>query len=81
MTVNDFNAMDELGQIEAVANGAHVSERRAGNFAILLYQIEGFYVEVYYHMKLNDIVGFRSFSNVDELFPYLSKIDVAELIK
>jgi len=80
MTMNEFNAMDETGQIEAVARSAHISERQAGKYTILLYQIDGFYVEVYYHMKLNDIVGFRSFSNVDQLFPYLSKIDITELI-
>ena len=29
MTMNEFNAMDEMGQIEAVAKGAHISERRS----------------------------------------------------
>ena len=78
MTLNDFNAMDERRQIEAVANGALISDPRSGKYTILLYQIDG--IDVFIDRMLNEIVGLRSLSNIDQLFPYLNKIDITELM-
>ena len=80
MTLCEFNAMDRSGQAEAVWNGVHILARHDEQHSILLYQIDSFYVEVYYHRKHNKIERFRSFSNTDQLQPYLNLIDINELI-
>lgn len=49
---------------------------RIAEHKILLYQIDGFYVEVYYNKEHNDIRKFRSFSSTNQLDPYLGQIDL-----
>jgi hypothetical protein len=61
MTLYQFNGLDEMEQAEAVWSGVHLGDRQDDLHNILLYQIEGFYVEVYYNRQHNEIVRFRSF--------------------
>jgi hypothetical protein len=53
-----------------------VSEKEDEEYKILLYQIDSFYVEVYYHKEHNVLKRFRSFSSINQLDPYLDKIDL-----
>ncbi len=76
MTLYQFNALDEMEQQEAVWSGTHIGERFDQEHSILLYQIDNFYVEVFYHREHNVIRRFRSFSSVTQLEPYLKKIDI-----
>jgi hypothetical protein len=57
--------------------GVHLGERFDGEHKILLYQIEGFYVEVFYHQEQNKLVRLRSFRSVDQLRSYLERIHVS----
>jgi hypothetical protein len=67
--------MDELEQQEALWDkGVHIDERQESPYRIILYQLDSFYVEVFYHMEHNHIHRFRSFSSTDQLQPYLNKI-------
>ena len=79
MTLYQFNALDEMEQAEAVWSGVHIGERRDEEHNILLYQIDSFYVEVYFNRELNVIRKFRSFSSTDQLGPYLDSIDIKQL--
>lgn len=76
MTVYEFNALDEMEQAEAVWDGVFLGDRKDDEHRILLYQIDGFYVEAYYHMEYNVLRRFRSFSSTDQLDPYLNEIDL-----
>jgi len=76
MTLYQFNALDEMEQAEAVWNGVFLGDRRESEHRILLYQIDAFYVEVYYHLEYNTLRRFRSFSSCDQLDPYLTQIDL-----
>ncbi len=42
----------------------------------MLYQIDSFYVEVYYHKEYSVIRRFRLFSTIDQLQPYIDQIDI-----
>ena len=61
---------------KAVRGGTHIDERFNEEHSILIYQIYGFYDEVYYHQNLNVIRRFRSFSRVTQLEPYLIRIGI-----
>jgi len=65
-----------MEQAEAVWNGTHIGERFDEEHSILLYQIDGFYVEAYYHREYNVIRRFRRFSSVTQLEPYLNSISI-----
>jgi len=79
MTLYEFNLLDEMEQAEAVWSGTHIGERHNDQYSILLYQIDGFYVEVYYHRDYNTISKLRSFSSTDQLAAYLGQIDISKL--
>lgn len=79
MTLSEFEQMDEAAQMEAVWGGAFVAIRTDSENEILLYQVDSFYVEVYYNGEYNRIKKFRSFSSTDELIPYLEQIDLNEI--
>lgn len=75
MTLYQFNQLDEMEQAEAIwEKGVHIGERTDDEHKILLYQIDGFYVEVFYHQEYNVIRRLRSFKSVDQLRPYLDQI-------
>jgi hypothetical protein len=80
MSLFEFNLLNETQQAEILwENGVHIGERADQEHTIVLYQIEGFYVEVFYHRGLNAIKRFRSFSSTDQLMPYTNKINIAGL--
>jgi len=80
MKLTDFNLLDEIKQAEALLNyGVLVAERMYKNFTIFLYQVNQFYVEVYYHNTFSIIQGFRGFENTNALEPYLDEIDITSL--
>ena len=76
MTLFEFEQMDEWEQMEAIWGGVFVTNRVDNENEILLYQVDSFYVEVYYNKEYNKIRRLRSFSSVDELDPYLNQIDL-----
>ena len=81
MTLNQYNLMDQATQAHILSDyGVLLADRHDIGHVILLYQIDGFYVEVYYSRQSIKLVRFRSFSNTDELSPYLGRIDIEELI-
>jgi hypothetical protein len=48
---------------------------------VFLFQVDGFYVEVFYERKTQKAVLFKSFDDTDQLEPYLNKIDLLSLMK
>ena len=81
MTLYEYKQLDEVEQATILWDkGVHLGERFNGEHNILLYQIDGFYVEVFYHPEQNTIVRMRSFRCTDQLRLYLNNIEIAHLI-
>jgi hypothetical protein len=81
MTINEFIAMDETAQAEILSGRSCIWGRDEDNFKVLLYQVDSFYVEVYYHKKHREIKKLQPFEDTDLLAPYLNRIDISELIE
>jgi hypothetical protein len=79
MTLYEFNAADELEQLQAVWKGVSLGSKKDEVYDINLYQIDSFYVEEYIHRKNDVRHKFRSFSNPDLLESYTSQIDISEI--
>lgn len=60
MTLHQFKMLDEMEQAEAIWAGVHLNQRDDGTHTILLYKIDEFYVEVYYHKQFNAIRKFEA---------------------
>jgi len=80
MTNYQFNALSENKKALAVWDGTFIGNREDDEHNILLYQIDSFYVEVYHHKELNEISRFRAFTTTTLLDPYLSQIDLLQLL-
>ena len=76
MTLNQFNQLDEMEQIEAVWSGKHLATRHDEIHDILLYQIDGFFVEVYYNNEYNKIRKFEPIADKKQLLFYGDQIDI-----
>jgi hypothetical protein len=74
MTIYQFISLDEAEQAEAIWDATQIGDRSDEEHNILLYQINSFYVEVFYHKEYNVIRKFRPFTSTDQLQPYLDKI-------
>ena len=70
-----------MKQVEATwEKGVHLSTRFDGVQAILLWQIDAFYVEIFYDQLDNTIEKLRSFRSTIPLRPYLKQIDIAAVL-
>ncbi len=78
MTLHNFNRLNETEQIEAFWNGIFVGERGDGALRIICHQVNDFYVE--YKILGGHYINMRTFKNPDRLQPYLSQIDISNLI-
>ncbi len=78
----DFLQLEENEQIELLwYNGEHIATRKDGEFMMLLYQVEAFYVEVHYQTKQRLITKYLCFECTDLLDPYLKTVDLSPLYK
>jgi hypothetical protein len=82
MDIREFNIMDGIAKTEVLATaGVFLAERTDGCYRIILYQVNNFYVEIYYHLTRYCYICIRSFENVGELYPYLPDVDISEIYK
>lgn len=79
MTLDQFLTLERDLQAKTVWQGAFISDRREEEYWVLLYQVHGFYVEVFYKQQENLIEKMMAFSAIDHLEPYLSDIDISSL--
>ena len=80
MTIDDFNYMDSIAKTELLTmQGVFLGTRKDGCFRISLYQVEQFYVELFYHISQKCYISMRSFEDVGDLNPYLDEIDISDI--
>jgi len=74
-----FIALDNVTKTNAIWNGTLLGDRLDGDRYVLLYELGGFYVEVYYSMSQNTIARLKPFKITSDLDPYLDQISLVEL--
>jgi hypothetical protein len=80
MTLGEFRTLDDIEKQEAIWEGTHIGTRYDEHHSILLFQIDSFYVEVFYHHQSEVIKKYRSFRSVEQLAPYLRQIDITPIL-
>ena len=82
MTHQKFNQLTRQQKRNTLLRfGAFISDRKLGPMRIMLYQLESFYVEVYFFKWSKSVAWFSTFKSTDKLNPYLQKIDLASLMQ
>lgn len=81
MTLNEFQLLHQIEQVDLLYNeGVYIGKRRQGDQIVLLYQLEGFYIEVFYKRYRRVISRLLCFRSTEFILPYLEHINVEELI-
>jgi hypothetical protein len=62
--------------MKATRGATYIDGRNDGDYMVLLYQLDGFYIEVYFDQKGCFISSFRAFEEVSQLDPYLKTIKI-----
>ena len=80
MKMHDFQLLPEQDQIEILYQfGVYIGKHKQP-FYIFLYQLEGFYVEVFYRKYRSHVKHLHCFESTEFLDPYLEQIDVENLV-
>lgn len=81
MTLQQFRAASCKAQERLVkAKGAFLMERKSLGVSVLLFQLDGFYVEVFYNSAMDAVSFIKSFNDMDGIEAYLVNIDISELL-
>lgn len=81
MTQSEFCQLTDAQQIDLLyEDGVYIDKRKVGTTTILLYQLNGFYIEVCYYKYRLSIAWIRCSESIQILDPYLDKMDIAELV-
>lgn len=81
MTLQNFRALTQNKQNKKLlTEGVCVADRRTADVQALLFQIEGFYVEVFFNERGDEVLFSRSFEDTEELDPYLQHIDLSQVL-
>lgn len=76
MTLEEFNQLNYEGRLRATQKAVCIAGREENKFKVLLFQLNDFYIEVYYNAKLNFISQLVPFRSTDFLEPYLQKMSI-----
>lgn len=80
MTFQQFRSLPKDMQRNVVKHcGVFLFGRTGVGVNVMLYQVEGFYAEIYFDEKMSEAKHIRSFADTRLLEPYLRMVDVSEL--
>ncbi len=81
MRLQDFARLPDEEKANLLYNeGVYIGKRKQGNITVVLYQLEGYYAEVYYRKYRCIIDRISCFSGTARLDPYLAEINVEDLV-
>ena len=81
MMLKDFKLLPQSDQVDLIyRHGVYIGKRKEEELIILLYQVEGFYVEVVYKRYRHKVISMRCSSSTSLIDPYLEQIDVEHLV-
>ncbi len=77
MNIYDFNRLGEAEQTDVLLHhGVMIGFRKEYLYKVLLFQVNSFYVEVFYNPERNTVFQYKSFVSTDYLEPYLEDIEL-----
>jgi hypothetical protein len=77
MNSADFNDLSYQEKTEAVLKGDFLADRLSDHHYIKLYNLESFYVEVFFNDRSHLITKFRAFEHTVFVLPYLEGLKIA----
>jgi hypothetical protein len=82
MTMPEFYILSYNEKIDLLyKEGVYIGKQKERHLTKVLYQLDSFYVEIYYKKYRQFINQVKCFTGTDRLDPYLLQIDVEDIIK
>ena len=80
MNLYEFGLLEERERVSLVyQEGVYIGKRKDDDYTLVLYQVYGFYVEIYYRKYRLHINRIRAFSSTFLLDPYLEGMVIENL--
>ncbi|HZH96630.1 MAG TPA: hypothetical protein VEY06_12125 [Flavisolibacter sp.] len=81
MTLYEFQIKELSDQLDHLRKeGTYIGKRRLNDLILLLYQCDGFYVELYYIKYRLQVAQVRCFKSTFRLDPYLPETLLGDLV-
>ena len=81
MTLQQFRSTScEMQERLVKLRGVFLMERKSMGISVFLFQLEGFYVEVFYNTATTSVSFIKSFNDMDGIEAYLAKIDISGVL-
>ncbi|MBB5394742.1 hypothetical protein [Mucilaginibacter sp. AK015] len=77
MSSDEFNKLGYHEKTEAVLTGTFLADRLTDHFYVKLYNLDNFYIEVFFDDRSHLIVKFRAFEHTLFVLPYLEEVKIA----
>jgi hypothetical protein len=77
MNSEQFNRLNYTKKTEAVLKGTFLADRLSEHHYIKLYNLDNFYIEVFYDDSSHLITNFRAFEHTLFVLPYLEELQIA----
>ncbi len=74
LTMEQYDALDERDQINAIIQGNFLADREENGLIVQLYSLGKFYGELWYDPLANKVLRHRAFEDTLQLTPYLAHI-------
>ena len=80
MTILQFRSLSRDIQRQVVQkNGSYLLCHSDNDSIVKLYQINGFYVELFFDLRMSAVTRIDCFDDPNRLEPYLRQVDVSEV--
>jgi len=81
MTVPQFNRLtSRQKKITVLRTGSFLGEHKAGIFRKMLYQVDNFYVEIFFLRFGREAIWYNTFEDTQGLRAYLKQIDISGVL-
>jgi hypothetical protein len=81
MRLKKFQSLSNTQQVALLyKQGVYIGKRKSGKKTVLLYQLDSFYVEVFYLSYRRYIYNMSYSESIEILDPYLEQINVEYLV-
>ena len=81
MTMYEFRILSDQEQLDIIhGKGVYIGKRKVRDLVSILYQVESFYVELFYKKYRYFVSHTRCSASIVIAEPYLDQIDLAELV-
>jgi hypothetical protein len=77
MNSDKFTMLDEAQKTEAVLNATFLADRLTDQYYVRLYNLDNFYVEVFFDDRTHTVEKFRAFEHTLFVLPYLEEVEIA----